>query len=474
MKRLRRLTTVLLLLLLSCLFSKALAADRQYTYYVINLSGEIATQAKATQAEGSAPEIPDVIKSKLINGTAGEYRYYNVDQFNVANNIYTLKASPTVLSVLPSENTNIYVKYTYDNSKSAIDLSGNTFYYFKDEKPGDPTKVHYMTYNKKYQSADWRFDGSTNGDDNFGDDDRERQWFYEGEDPYKIYIGNVYVRDVLKKDAYLLRSDLPKGKFEDNNNVRYGAKTVNNLFNTYFFDSDGHIVAANNVYQWNSNTNKYIYYSKENADNYEDIGGRFLTTGTARLNLSKMGNSASVITEVTIHMVNQTEGKETYSFNTVVSVDNPKPSATVMSRLERLGCTLGATYYKELALTNAIAAPITNDVTDIYIPYTVHAATLSDTYNITFSTEENPVWFSLKISVSGGRLFFYDRGRNVIDSSSNENADKPATDTRAQFAFVGDPYSFRIICKDLDGQYAFQDSTVASGFQQKSRQRTLQ
>ncbi len=464
MKILRRHITILILLLLSSMANTSLAASYQYTYIVVNLSGEIATQAKATQEEGSAPVIPDVIKSSLLaDGTAGTYSYYTLDQFDVASNIYTLHESPTALAALPSAATNIYVKYTYNNASSSIDLSGETIYYVKDQDKNDPTKVHYMTFNKKWTSADWRTDGSTNADDNFGDNDKERQWVYEGNDPYKIYIRNVYRRDA-GADSYL-RSDLAKGKFEDNNNVRYGGPTTTYLFNTFFFDTDGHIVAANNVYKWENNTNKYIYYAKETKDNYGDIGGRFLTTGTARLNLTTLNIVKSATADVTFHLVNDDTNNVTYSFDTTVDTDDPKPSAVVMARLTRLGATLRTTYYKEAELTNAITAPL--NVTNIYIPYTVDATTLSNTYHITFSTEEDPVWFSMKINAGGSKLFFYDRDKNVIDSRSNATAAKPATDTRAQYAFIGDPYSFKIICKDLDGQYAFQDSTEASGFNNK-------
>lgn len=463
-KALKALRVYLLLLLLCAMSSTAWGANYQYTYIVINLSGEIATQAKATQEEGKMPVIPDVIKSSLLdNGTAGIYSYYTFEQFNVASNIYTLKESPTALATLPSANTTIYVKYTYDNALSSIDLSGNTIYYIKDQDKNDPTKVHYMTFNKKWTSADWRTDGSTNADDNFGDNDKERQWVYEGNDPYKIYIRNVYRRDA-GADSYI-RSDLDKGKFEDNNNVRYGGLTTTKLFNTFFFDNENHIVAANNVYNWNGTTNRYIYYAKEDKNSYGDIGGRFLTTSTARLNLTTLNIVKSATADVTFHLVNKATNNVTYSFDTTVDTDDPKPSAVVMARLTRLGATLGTTYYKEKELTNEITTPL--EVTDIYIPYTVDAATLSSTYNITFSTEEDPVWFSMKINAGGGRLFFYDRDKNVIDSRSNATAAKPATDTRAQYAFIGDPYSFKIICKDLDGQYAFQDSTEASGFSNK-------
>lgn len=456
MKILRRHITILILLLLSSMANTAWGASYQYTYYVVNLSGEIATQAKATQEAGTTPVIPDVIKSSLLaDGTAGTYSYYTLDQFDVASNIYTLHESPTALAALPSAATNIYVKYTYNNASSSIDLSGNTIYYIKDQDKNDPTKVHYMTFNKKWTSADWRTDGSTNADDNFGDNDKERQWVYEGNDPYKIYIRNVYRRDA-NADSYL-RSDLDKGKFEDNNNVRYGGLTTNKLFNTFFFDTSGHIVAANNVYDWKNNTNKYIYYAKENASNYGDIGGRFLTTGTARLNLTTLNIVKSTVTDATIHLVNQTAEphKETFSFSTPIDTDNPKPSATVLARLTRLGATLGTTYYKEAALTNPITTPL--DVTDIYIPYTVNAATLSNTYHITFSTEEDPVWFSMVCTRNGGKQMVYNSSTNEINSSQGGSTARAEAIT-GQYAFIGDPYSFRVITKSADGQYAYVDT----------------
>ncbi len=453
----------LLFLVTVSMVSEVWAASYQYTYYVVNLSGEIATQARITQEAGTAPAIPTVIKTNLV--AEGNYHYWAASDVTQSGTTYTVKDGANELTELPSNNstTTIYVTYVYDKESSPIDLSGETIYYIKDQDKNDPTKVHYMTFNKKWTSADWRTDGSTNADDNFGDNDKERQWVYEGSDPYKIYIRNVYRRDD-NKDSYL-RSDLAKGKFEDNNNVRYGGLTTTYLFNTFFFDTDGHIVAANNVYKWENNTNKYIYYAKENKDNYGDIGGRFLVTGTARLNLTTLNIVKSATADVTFHLVNKATNNVTYSFDTTVDTDDPKPSAVVMARLTRLGATLGTTYYKEKELTNEITTPL--EVTDIYIPYTVDAATLSSTYNITFSTEEDPVWFSMKINAGGSKLFFYDRDKNVIDSRSNATAAKPATDTRAQYAFIGDPYSFKIICKDLDGQYAFQDSTEASGFSNK-------
>ncbi len=450
-KALKALRVYLLLLLLCVMSSTAWGANYQYTYIVINLSGEIATQAKATQEEGGTPVIPDVIKTNLVS----TYHYWADSNVTQSGTTYTVNNPADELASLPASNATIYVTYVYDNASSPIDLSGNTIYYIKDQDKNDPTKVHYMTFNKKWTSADWRTDGSTNADDNFGDNDKERQWVYEGNDPYKIYIRNVYRRDA-GADSYI-RSDLAKGKFEDNNNVRYDGLTTDKLFNTFFFDNENHIVAANNVYNWNGTTNRYIYYAKEDKNSYGDIGGRFLTTSTARLNLTTLNIVKSTVTDATIHLVNQTAEphKESFSFNTPIDTDNPKPSATVLARLTRLGATLGTTYYKEAALTNAITTPL--DVTDIYIPYTVDASTLSDTYHITFSTEANPEWFSMVCTRNGGKQMVYNSSANEINSSQAGSTARAEAIT-GQYAFIGDPYSFRVITKSADGQYAYVDT----------------
>lgn len=488
-----RTITLLTLFLLSIVTNKVWAADYQYTYMVINQSKEIATQAKATQAAGVTPEIPTVIQNQLVTN----YHYWSATAVTQSGTTFTVNDGASELASLPSDNATIYVTYDYDPESSAIDLSGNTIYYIKDTSPLYSTNLHYLTFDKAYGSADWRTDGSTNSNDNFGDNDKERQWVYEGNDPYKIYIGNVYVRDTLQaiynrddlteseKTAlrlalakgsttnapigYYLRSGLGKNDWKDEGDLRYSGTTTDKLFNTFFFDTSNHIVAAGNTYRWENNINKYIYLYKNGDQNYGDTGGRFFqSVSNNATRLGYMNITTSAVADVTVHLVNDATHNVTFSFNTTLDTSDPRPSAYIQPRLTRLGATLGTTYYKEKELTNAITTPL--EVTDIYIPYTVEAATLSSTYNITFSTEEDPVWFSMKINAGGGRLFYYDSEKNVIDTRHKEGENekgkpaKKATDTHAQFAFIGDPYSFRIISKDLDGQYAFLDSTEVSGW----------
>ena len=480
-----RLAMMLLLLLpLSLLTGKTWAADYTYIYQVVDLSGGLATKAQVKQAGGSAPSIPTVIKNRLVGD--GNYSYYTEDQFTISGNTYTLKDGAVALTTLPAtDNTTIYVKYTYDNTTSAIDLSGNKIYYIKDTNQKDATKVHYLTFNYKYGSGDWRVEGSTNADANFNDNDKERHWFFYGNDPYKIYIGNVYLRDTitainnlditdsekskairaLSKDnavtGYYLRSDLAKGKFEDNNNIRFAGTTTDRLFNTFFFDSEYHIVAANNVYQWNNNTNKYIYLFKNGKDNYGDIGSRFFITGSGNLDLSKIYITSHEVWPVTVHIVNP-DRKETFKFDTYMEIESPKLSDFHKKRLERLGATLQTTLYSDLACTATVTTLSTaTSPAHVYIPYTFNSTTAETTAltnaKIVFSTEADPQWFSMICTRNGGKQMIYNSSTSEISSNQN-SSDARAQASTGQFAFIGDPFSFRVITKGADGQYAYIDT----------------
>ena len=144
---------LLLLLPLSLLTGKTWATDYTYIYQVVDLSGGLATKAQVKQAGGSTPSIPTVIKNGLVPND--NYSYYTADQLTISGNTYTLMDGAVALTTLPAtDNTTIYVKYTYDNATSAIDLSGNKVYYIKDTKSGDATSVHYLTFNYKYGSGD--------------------------------------------------------------------------------------------------------------------------------------------------------------------------------------------------------------------------------------------------------------------------------------------------------------------------------
>lgn len=161
--------------------------------------------------------------------------------------------------------------------------------------------------------------------------------------------------------------------------------------------------------------------------------------------------------EVTYHIVNSADKSK--DVLTIVQRHGLSSSFNLSNRnkLQRLSCTLSENYYIDRACSVAAPAQV-GDVTDVYIPYTFDATGLETATNLVFSTKENPKWFSLTIHESSTKKLVYDGTNNVINSS-NDSPITPDAATlatqEAQFAFIGDPYSFQVICKGADGKYAY-------------------
>lgn len=172
------------------------------------------------------------------------------------------------------------------------------------------------------------------------------------------------------------------------------------------------------------------------------------------------GNTALILTtpyeethQVTYHIVNSANTSK--DVLTIVQRHGPNSPFNLSNRtkLQRLGCTLSTDYFSDRECTTPASAKV-GDATDVYVPYTFDAAGTTTATNLVFSTKENPKWFSLTIRESGTKKLVYDATNNVINSSLPPDAETLALQT-AQYAFIGDPYSFQIICKSADGKYAY-------------------
>ena len=167
--------------------------------------------------------------------------------------------------------------------------------------------------------------------------------------------------------------------------------------------------------------------------------------------------------EVTYHIVNSETHKDAM---TIIQRHGPHSPFNLSNRdkLQRLGCTLSTSYYA----TKDCTTPLTGEdlfvgiATDVYIPYTFNSTSTEidelEATNVVFSTLDNPTWLSLTIRESGTNKLVYDATNNVIQSNKNSNATPDAAtlaQQTAQFAFIGDPYSFQVICKAADGKFAY-------------------
>lgn len=160
--------------------------------------------------------------------------------------------------------------------------------------------------------------------------------------------------------------------------------------------------------------------------------------------------------EVTYHIVNSATHKDAM---TIIQRHGPHSPFNLANpdKLQRIGCTLSTKYYSDQECTT-LASVLVGTAKDVYVPYTFDAAALKTATNVVFSTLDNPTWLSLTIRESGTKKLVYDANNNVIQSNTNSNATPDATtlaQQTAQFAFIGDPYSFQVICKAADGKFAY-------------------
>ena len=165
--------------------------------------------------------------------------------------------------------------------------------------------------------------------------------------------------------------------------------------------------------------------------------------------------------KVTYHIVNSATHKDAM---TIIQRHGPHSPFNLSNRdkLQRIGCTLSTDYYSERDCSeeHKLAANAqVGDATDVYIPYTFDAEALETATNVVFSTDkDNPTWLSMTIRESGTTKLVYDGTKNVIQSSAKSPITPDATTLatqEAQFAFIGDPYSFQVICKAADGKFAY-------------------
>ena len=164
--------------------------------------------------------------------------------------------------------------------------------------------------------------------------------------------------------------------------------------------------------------------------------------------------------EVTYHIVNSATHKDAMK---IIQRHGPHSQFNLANsdKLQRIGCTLSTYYYSDQECTTP-ASGLVGTATDVYIPYTFNSTETEiaelNAAHVVFSTLDNPTWLSLTIRESGTKKLVYDATNNVIQSNTNSNATPDATtlaQQTAQFAFIGDPYSFQVICKAADGKFAY-------------------
>ena len=193
-------------------------SSHNYTYYVVNKSGEVTVWNFCKQSAGTAPHIPDIIKTPLLADNAFHYYTYSdsyrtagegvtygvwsdLAKWNTKDNTndivpygkYTIPGGTAELTTLPAANTKILV--TYDANPTiqevnglTIDINGGTSYNINLEN----------TNNTGYLYSDGsNFARNTGSVNETTLASQDYLWSFGGNDPYNIQlrsekVGNTY------------------------------------------------------------------------------------------------------------------------------------------------------------------------------------------------------------------------------------------------------------------------------------------
>lgn len=202
-----RTALMLLLLLVGGMMNGAWATigdEHVYTYHVVNDRGVVAVFGTIKQNSGSAPALPDAMKSPLVDD--GDYKFYLLDGATVTQDRtqgrtswtwsdnhtwhytgrneadyapvgkFTFSAEAVPMTTLPDNDANIYVRYPKYTSPKTVngttfDLSGNTLY-----------NIQYGSQYLKYGIDNLQTPTESEKKD------KEYLWAFTGNDPYDIEI----------------------------------------------------------------------------------------------------------------------------------------------------------------------------------------------------------------------------------------------------------------------------------------------
>ncbi len=516
-----RTITLLALCLLSIVASKVWAADIKY--HIINNNGKecFVYVIKDDYTYSSIDKTLLCVHPWARSVVATNFRFYINKADAVADANGTQGSYFTEGTTIDSETTGTGPFYVRYSMKSPEELAAEGFTYDPDgrmtylmqirernAKGGKRRQVYYDT------GSDSRFEfgspGAKNTDIPLESLQKDEQYLFRvvSSDPYNTYFYNLAAEE-QNPNGVLTVNDISRNNDKKaKERVTYETKisdydpeTTTTLQGFFFVAANAHILQSSWSSEYNGkmfivgavggkdywmrdvgsanssgNVENYVPYmlcANGNLGNFTDPGFNLQCYQSWRNYDYNNDNTGLVLStpneevhEVRYHIVNSADKSK--DALTIVQRHGEHSSFNLSNRdkLQRLGCTLSTDYYSDRNCTKAAAA-LVSDATDVYIPYTFNTtveeqAAMMAT-GLEFSTEANPKWFSMTIRESQVKLLTYDATNNVIDSRYGATDDKRIMQ-ESQFAFIGDPYSFRVICKAADGKYAFVDTENAFSY----------
>ena len=388
-----------------------------YTFSIVSRSNTIVLSYTQT--------VNDLVQTvalheKYLSPSATNFHYYSTQAAAYANDGSTDLVSSTFSGI--ADNSVIYVGYDYDGG-AHLDLSGATHYSMK----SSGNKFLKATTVTNHIGL-WNYDY-------YLDEDNMR-WTLNGSDPYLCTI-----KSVAYPTYFLSASDNSGNIGNGHTGTHFRLYSEDTAHEVRYFS----ILADNHLVCFAQNGgNTYAMY--EYGTWFSIYGGKSKTAITSESQLNGLYNSTGTVSfstphVITFHVVNS-EG------NVVERVSTSGDVGEVLvlpyrSRLERIGCTLSTRYYTDASCLTEVTT-IQSGITDYYIPYTFDAAALKSATGLVFSTESDPVWFNLQVGNSN-RNITYNSSNSELPTNNTFTTDVQKNAANGQWAFIGDPYSMKIV-----------------------------
>ena len=401
----------LLVLLILTLAGSNIAQAVTYTFHIVNKSDgtDIVT------GTWDRLDLPSEIKSPMC-----DFRYYN-SAINAKND----DGTTGLITSAPGVDQHIYVAYTVKSTYTKYFSTAGNEHWYNAHCNGNYVKAS-STNTGGYEVS------SGDGTSSFNKyTDQSYMWTLVG-DPYQA---SLCVRTLGISEPLVRTSD-------NATTLRFSSTVTDKKFIVLDAGSGGF---------------SFRYATEASGSNGDFInkGNPFVIWNTSLSSgRTNSGNRWTFVelqipVNVTYHLISNT-GYEGFSLQTQ-AVAGGAPNLPNRDKLNtRLECSIGTTYYSDAACETPITS-ITESTTDIYVKYTFEAATLKEHTGIEFSDSyENAKWMTLRFNADNTKYLQYSNGK-IVKGGTTPNADS------YDFAFIGDPFKFRIVNKAAGSTMDVQD-----------------
>ena len=451
---LRRMTMLLLLLVMSSVLNTAWARD--FIFHVVNnTNGSISLSQKVTINDASLGNdivIPTDMRSPLIRYVSdadNDFSYYA----DLAKESSVTKYED--ITVDGSGNYVIYVGYTFTPATTdEIDVTGNTWYTIK----STDWWGYAMTNGTKLEA---RKTSTAYADAEEADKDRYL-WKFTGNDPYYITINNKYADFNLGRTNATLNSSSDWAIFVDiNYDASFGVKAQQPF--VYLKQSGTAYFCAADYCE--SETKNYWFLGLKPGDSNQRMAiyRNDKANGPLCDRPGWCGLTVTSIYELTMHVITPLTNTDLKSS---IAPADLSANFSIPESLKRKYITKYKPYYLDGEGTKHYLTEITKTGTSTYEStdtyQTLKDLGIKDVYleyeyasmPFTACTDyedalTNDLWVNLM--VDSGHLYFKSDSKQFWGGDAGTNTDK--LQDRRLFAFIGDPYELRIICKSLGSDY---------------------